>query len=1344
MKFLYGIVFSILVVCGLSAQTGPAGVGNSGSNRLWLRADTALVQSGGVVSQWNDISGNGLALSQATVPDRPTLVTGVMNGKPVIRFDGTSDYLSTSYNAQLNAVSHSVLIVARVTGGAGTSRYVLGSTDSAAGLGYGLRVNPSNNWEYRTGSFGGFDAYNAGASVLNQGEIFTGYALNFFRNGNFIASGSNFGQNSSKPFYLGRKDQLPDYFTGDIAEVIVYNFELSSSQRVLVENYLSSRYNITISNDRYDYEATHGNDVAGIANIGGSSNTYAYSHAFACSTFGVASNGSALYGHNGASFTGVDKANVPSGIARRLTRVWRIDTTNVGTLQTAFLFRTAGLSIGDSSKLRVLADDDGNFSNASILTGSYFSNELRTGLTTLPGTYFTLATTDESNFTPIVVSNTNGSGIGSLSNAVALANSNPGNDTIIFTIPPASVITVFSTISLTDAGTYINGDLDLDGRPDIIVNGSGITGGTTFQITGSNNTIRGLVIQGNVSGPGVSIIGGRNNRLLSNFIGTNSSGNSRVPNTIGVQLSGSANSNWIGDTTAIGRNVISGNDLYGIEIIGSDSNRIVNNYIGLRDGGSDSLGNLGVGVMVRMNSSHNLIGNGTAAGRNVISGNYDDGIRIRDVGSDSNDVLGNYLGTNAAGTAGLGNQNGEGCSFSDTANYNRLGDGTPGGRNVLSGNSQRGFVLTSVWNCSVRGNYVGLNAAGTDTIPNGLGALLDKATNNMIGGNGPSDANYIAGNSFAGIGLTASSGGRRNRIIGNRIGLGPGSIPFGNGSGSGVLIISNSSADSLRDNVIAYHKGFGISIDGASTDSNVFFRNSIFRNDSGAVKILNGAQQSVKPPKVTSVSMDSTVSGTAAPFALVQVYNDSTNQGRYYIDTVRANGSGNWSKKMNLLRGVNVTALQDSASNTSAFSIAVTGLPPLGFIQLSETAVNFGPVRIGDTVSTTVRVSGNTGPIQMTSLTTVNTVDFTVTASPALPQTIDPSIDTLFLTILFHPQSDSGRRDTVRFVSDAINQNADIVLNGFGLENIAPIITTGILRSTVLKRYSEIYFRSDEGLLTGWATATADTTDTLAINGIGGSARRLFVASYRFADTGVVSFHFEGTDSAGNTGISDRSYNVVALSNEPLVWTDGLLHIQTGDRRNRETGTVIIGHTEGEADVPSDWLRVSPVFSIDGNVSFDREPSWKIGVVLNKPTPDPERTGLYQNIDGEWKFIGRMEGSTVASGQLSRWGEVAAFYNPDFVELPKSVELAQNYPNPFNPTTTIRFGLPESGRIRLTVYNILGQRVAQLLDEIRPAGFHNVVWNGQNANGLRVSSGVYLYRLETDAGIQTRKMILLK
>jgi hypothetical protein len=105
--------------------------------------------------------------------------------------------------------------------------------------------------------------------------------------------------------------------------------------------------------------------------------------------------------------------------------------------------------------------------------------------------------------------------------------------------------------------------------------------------------------------------------------------------------------------------------------------------------------------------------------------------------------------------------------------------------------------------------------------------------------------------------------------------------------------------------------------------------------------------------------------------------------------------------------------------------------------------------------------------------------------------------------------------------------------------------------------------------------------------------------------------------------------------------------------------------------------------------------------------------------------------------------------NDDDNSIPLDYSLKQNYPNPFNPSTSIEFTLPVNSSITLSIYNLLGQAITELVNEEISAGNYSVIWSGEDRNGLKVSSGVYLYKMEA-TGIngkefqQIKKMVLLK
>ena len=121
------------------------------------------------------------------------------------------------------------------------------------------------------------------------------------------------------------------------------------------------------------------------------------------------------------------------------------------------------------------------------------------------------------------------------------------------------------------------------------------------------------------------------------------------------------------------------------------------------------------------------------------------------------------------------------------------------------------------------------------------------------------------------------------------------------------------------------------------------------------------------------------------------------------------------------------------------------------------------------------------------------------------------------------------------------------------------------------------------------------------------------------------------------------------------------------------------------------------------------------------------------------------------SGRIAKYKELylVTEIEPEINFIPETFSLKQNYPNPFNPTTRIEFTLPVTADVELMIFNILGQQVATLINDQRSAGYHSVLWNANDSNGMKLSSGIYFYKLKatgTDGNEfqEIKKMVLLK
>lgn len=307
-----------------------------------------------------------------------------------------------------------------------------------------------------------------------------------------------------------------------------------------------------------------------------------------------------------------------------------------------------------------------------------------------------------------------------------------------------------------------------------------ISGGTSNTIGGVIASARN-VISGNASnGVNIILLADSGNQLLGNFIGTDLTGSRAVSNGLaGVLLEGS--SNLIGAAVAGAGNVISGNGQQGIAVLGVNGSvkgeAIQGNVIGLDVSGANPLGNGDAGVGIS-SAAGNLIGGSTAAARNVISANGGEGIFVEYTGASSNVIQGNYIGTDATGTAGRGNTY-EGITIL-VGGGNQIGGTAGGAGNLISANGARnlngGIYVGDSGGNVFQGNFFGTAADGITALGN-FGHNIDLqpgATNNLIGGTSAGAGNRLAYAQGIYCGVRVRDGAYNNLISGNAI--------FGNGT----------------------------------------------------------------------------------------------------------------------------------------------------------------------------------------------------------------------------------------------------------------------------------------------------------------------------------------------------------------------------------------------------------------------------------------------------------------------------------------------------------------------------------------------------------------------------------
>ena len=396
-------------------------------------------------------------------------------------------------------------------------------------------------------------------------------------------------------------------------------------------------------------------------------------------------------------------------------------------------------------------------------------------------------------------------------------------------------------------GTDVSGTQDRGNTDGVEVDFSGL--GTLIGGTGAG---AGNVISGNNFGIVVQDAGTSGTLIQGNLIGTDKNGTAALANTQdGLLIRNGATGNTIGGITAGARNVIAGNTGAGVEL-DTKSNIVEGNYIGTDITGNAALSN-GNGVVIQ--GDDNTIGGTVAAARNVISGNRATGIQIN--GSTGNTVAGNYIGTDAAGAAAIGNDVGILVDFDAAAANNTIGGTTAGAGNVISGNHQYGIRIlgTGSMGNAVAGNYIGTDKTGAAALGNGIdGVQLDPgADNNTIGGTAAGAGNLISGNGRDGVRIVASG----NVVQGNHVGTNaPGNAVLANGevgvwvvAGSGNLVGGSATG---AENVVV---GGGYGLDFSGSD-NVAEGNLIGTDATGTSRLGSFTYD--------AVLLDDATSGTAS------------------------------------------------------------------------------------------------------------------------------------------------------------------------------------------------------------------------------------------------------------------------------------------------------------------------------------------------------------------------------------------------------------------------------------------------------------------------------------------------
>jgi len=429
----------------------------------------------------------------------------------------------------------------------------------------------------------------------------------------------------------------------------------------------------------------------------------------------------------------------------------------------------------------------------------------------------------------------------------------------VHTIAPTSPLPAISGSMVIDGSTQTG----FAGAPLIELNGTSAGGQPGLVLAAGDSTVRGLIIN-RFAANGILISGGSGNIIAGNYIGTNASGTAAAGNgSDGIGIYNTPG-NTIGGATPADRNLVSGNIGNGIclYLSGAANNIIAGNYIGTNASGTSSIPNTADGILVN-EAPNNTIGGttgntpgGACTGAcNLVSGNGYNGVGIWHTGASGNQILGNYVGVDASGSFAVPNAV-IGVEVQDAAGA-VVGGTNDSARNIISGNAGAGILLTGpeAHDNTVAGNFIGTNAAGNGGVGNvkngiviGYSPGIYSAHNNTIGGTTgttPGGActgacNLVSGNIENGIFITNNSYGGGNIVAGNYVGTDAAGVGgIGNHlDGIGILDVPNNQIGgptAAERNVIGANGDNGIIVVGAASTGNRVEGNYIGRSSPGGI-----------------------------------------------------------------------------------------------------------------------------------------------------------------------------------------------------------------------------------------------------------------------------------------------------------------------------------------------------------------------------------------------------------------------------------------------------------------------------------------------------------------------------
>ncbi len=718
---------------------------------------------------------------------------------------------------------------------------------------------------------------------------------------------------------------------------------------------------------------------------------------------------------------------------------------------------------------------------------------------------------------------------------------------------------------------------------------------------------------------------------------------------------------------------------------------------------------------------------------NSISGNRGDGAVVS---YDGTRFLLNLVGTDTGGTIAIGNA-GHGIAV--------YGDDVVVSGNVVSGNGSDGILLDSADRADVVQNTVGLSYLRQSGSGLGNGTLGIRVTNgasaNDIGR--PDLANFVANSAdgaASGIAVTGT-GTNGNRIRGNVVGLTASAVPapnyqgifvgddVGDGSPSGTIVGGPTLAER---NVTSGNDGFGVVL---NADLGTLVEGNTFGLDESGAARPNALGGIGIAGSTGPVVRGNTASGNAGAGVILQGGTSGLTLAGNRIGT-DAGGTldrGNGADGILCFNAhdVMIGGTSPSLGNTIAFN--GTSSPISDGVFTSDACTNVAVLRNAIFANAELGID--------------HCLDFPSGCDIVTPND-SPDADGITNYPVITSATNDGTNATVTVTLSALpNQAYRVELFRSGVADPSgygegqTFITSQNLTTGGSGTLSAAFTRPVSEVAVGsWATATATPIDGSTSTGFRGTSE--FSQARQVTDTSTPPGIFLSAMNTTPLSVAPGgsvSFSYTIQNNTPAAVTGDFFFRAVRGGATVAQGVIVSGTLPAGQTVTSSFTQGVPSFAPPGAYAYTLRIGQFPSVTVDSEAFTVVVTGSAREGDGSpevWAVIDVAPWVPV-DGPAEDSGEAAASRGDE--TLPSEVALAGAYPNPFSRSATVGFALPEAGRVRLAVYDVLGREVVRLVDGEVEAGRHEALLDGAS-----LPAGVYLVRLVTESRTETQRITLVR